>query len=386
VQREAEPEARNPRALHLLADDDVEPEVVHAGAAVLLRNRHADEPVLARRAEDLARDDAVALPCGVVRDDLFGKEAAKAVAEGVVLVVKTDSASRVRGPHGATVRWAAPRTPARLLTPPKGCPPPARAPPIVAPMEIESAGALVLGGASGLGEATARALAASGARVVIADIDEARAVQVAEEIGGLAVRTDVTDEADVAAAVQLAATASGGLRVSVNCAGIGPPQRLLSKGEPAPMVSFERIVTVNLLGTIRVLRLAAAQMASQEPLQTGERGVCVNTASIAAYDGQIGQVAYSASKGGVVGLTLPAARDLAQRGVRVVTIAPGIFDTPLLATLPEETRESLAKAVPFPPRLGSPEEFAALVGHIVANGMLNGEVIRVDGALRLAPR
>jgi NAD(P)-dependent dehydrogenase (short-subunit alcohol dehydrogenase family) len=253
-------------------------------------------------------------------------------------------------------------------------------------MEIETAGALVVGGASGLGEATARRLAAAGARVVVADVDESRALAVAEDIGGLALKTDVTQESDVAAAVALAGEAPDGLRVSVNCAGIGTPQRLLSKGAVAPMEGFERTITVNLLGTIRVLRLAAAQMASQEPLDNGERGVCVNTASIAAYEGQIGQVAYSASKGGVVGLTLPAARDLAQRGVRVVTIAPGIFDTPLLGTLPEEARESLGKSVPFPPRLGSPDEFAALVEHIVANGMLNGEVIRLDGALRMAPR
>jgi NAD(P)-dependent dehydrogenase (short-subunit alcohol dehydrogenase family) len=253
-------------------------------------------------------------------------------------------------------------------------------------MDIEGAGALVVGGASGLGEATACQLAASGARVVVADVDEARAEAVAQEIGGRAIRTDVTDEASVAAAVELAADAPLGLRVSVDCAGIGAPQRLLSKGAAAPMESFEKIIAVNLLGTIRVLRLAAARMASQEPLDVGERGVCVNTASIAAYDGQIGQVAYAASKGGVVGLTLPAARDLAQRGVRVVTIAPGIFDTPLLASLPEEARDSLGRSVPFPPRLGSPDEFAALVGHVVANGMLNGEVIRLDGALRMAPR
>jgi NAD(P)-dependent dehydrogenase (short-subunit alcohol dehydrogenase family) len=253
-------------------------------------------------------------------------------------------------------------------------------------MEIESAGALVVGGASGLGEATARSLAASGARVVVGDIDEARALSVADDIGGLAIRTDVTQEGNVAAAVDLAAQAPKGLRISVDCAGIGTPQRLLSRGAVAPMEGFERTIAVNLLGTIRVLRLASARMAGQEPLESGERGVCINTASIAAYDGQIGQVAYAASKGGVVGLTLPAARDLAQQGIRVVTIAPGIFDTPLLATLPEEARDSLGKSVPFPPRLGAPDEFAALVEHIVANGMLNGEVIRLDGALRMAPR
>jgi NAD(P)-dependent dehydrogenase (short-subunit alcohol dehydrogenase family) len=256
----------------------------------------------------------------------------------------------------------------------------------VATMDIESAGALVVGGASGLGEATARSLAAAGARVVVADIDEARALRVADEIGGLAIRADVTEEADIAAAVELAAAGPQGLRVSVDCAGIGAPQRLVSKGAVSPMAGFERTIAVNLLGTIRVLRLAAAQMVSQEPLASGERGVCINTASIAAFDGQIGQVAYAASKGGVVGLTLPAARDLAQPGVRVITIAPGIFDTPLLATLPEEARDSLGKSVPFPTRLGAPDEFASLVEHIVANGMLNGEVIRLDGALRMAPR
>ncbi len=253
-------------------------------------------------------------------------------------------------------------------------------------MEIMSAGALVVGGASGLGEATARALAAGGANVVVADIDEARATSVAESIGGSAVRTDVTVEADVAAAVAQAAQASGGLRISVNCAGIGPPQRLLPRGALSPMDSFEAIVTINLLGTIRVLRHASAQMASQPALDSGERGVCVNTASVAAYEGQIGQVAYAASKGGVVGLTLPAARDLAQYGIRVCTIAPGIFDTPMLGSLSQEVRDSLAKSVPFPPRLGSPAEFAALVGHLVSNEMLNGEVIRLDGALRMAPR
>jgi NAD(P)-dependent dehydrogenase (short-subunit alcohol dehydrogenase family) len=253
-------------------------------------------------------------------------------------------------------------------------------------VDIENAGALVLGGASGLGEATARELAAAGAIVVVADLNPERAEAVAASIGGQAIVTDVTREDDVAAAVQLAAGARAGLRVSVNCAGIGPPQRLLGKNGPVPMDGFEQIVTVNLLGSIRVLRLVASRMSTQEPLDTGERGVCINTASIAAYDGQIGQVAYAASKGGVVGLTLPAARDLAQRGIRVVTVAPGIFDTPLLASLPEAARQSLSQSVPFPPRLGAPEEFAALVRHVIDNTMLNGEVIRLDGALRMAPR
>lgn len=256
----------------------------------------------------------------------------------------------------------------------------------VGSMQIDGASALVIGGASGLGEATARGLAAAGAVVTIADVDEARAKLVATSLEGAVVRTDVTNEEAVANAVSQASSAPGGLRIVVNCAGIGTPQRLLKKGEASPMEGFERIVSVNLLGTIRVLRLAAASIMDNEPDTDGERGVCVNTASIAAYDGQIGQVAYAASKGGVVGLTLPAARDLAQFGVRVATVAPGLFDTPLLASLPEAARSALGASVPFPSRLGDPAEFAALVQHIVENPMLNGEVIRLDGALRMAPR
>jgi NAD(P)-dependent dehydrogenase (short-subunit alcohol dehydrogenase family) len=253
-------------------------------------------------------------------------------------------------------------------------------------MDLDQVGAVVFGGASGLGEATARTLSAAGADVVVADIDDARGAAVAEDVGGSFVHADVTDGEQVQAAVDAAAGAAGGLRVSVCCAGIGPPAKVVGKDGPAPLDVFRRVIEVNLLGTINVLRLAAGAMVHNEPDDEGQRGVCVNTASIAAYDGQIGQAPYSASKGGVVGLTLPAARDLAQHGVRVVTVAPGLFDTPLLATLPEEARIALGHSVPFPARLGAPREFAALVEHIAANPMLNGEVIRLDGALRMAPR
>jgi NAD(P)-dependent dehydrogenase (short-subunit alcohol dehydrogenase family) len=254
-------------------------------------------------------------------------------------------------------------------------------------MNIEDTTALVIGGASGLGEATARRLADLGAELVIADRDAERGEAVAADLGGRFAHADVTDEGAVAAAVALAAGGTGGLRVCVNCAGIGTPMRMVGREGVAPMDSFERTIAVNLLGTIRVLRLAAAAMVGQDPLPGSDaRGLCVNTASVAAYDGQIGQVAYSASKGGVVGLTLPAARELAGRGVRVVTIAPGIFDTPLLGQLPDAARASLGAAVPYPSRLGAPDEFGALVAHIVDNEMLNGETIRLDGALRMAPR
>jgi NAD(P)-dependent dehydrogenase (short-subunit alcohol dehydrogenase family) len=249
-------------------------------------------------------------------------------------------------------------------------------------MVIEGAGALVAGGGSGLGAATARRLAAAGARVVVADIDEARGGAVADEVGGTFVACDVRDEAQVQAAVD----AVDGLRISVTCAGTGIAQKVAGHKGVHPLDAFERIIGINLIGTFNVLRLAAQRMLDNEPDAGGERGVCVNTASIAAFDGQIGQVAYSASKGGVVGLTLPAARDLAPSGIRVVTIAPGLFDTPLLAGLPEKAREALGASVPFPPRLGDPAEFAHLVEHIATNAMLNGEVLRLDGALRMAPR
>jgi NAD(P)-dependent dehydrogenase (short-subunit alcohol dehydrogenase family) len=253
-------------------------------------------------------------------------------------------------------------------------------------MDLRQAGAVVFGGASGLGAATARRLGAAGAEVVVADIAEDRGAVVAAESGGRWVRADVTDPDQVQEAVDAAAQAERGLRISVCCAGIGPAAKLVGRDGAAPLDVFRQVIEVNLLGTINVLRLAAAAMVANDHDEDGARGVCINTASIAAYDGQVGQVPYSASKGGVVGLTLPAARDLAQHGVRVVTIAPGLFDTPLLASLPDEARTALGRSVPFPARLGSPDEFAGLVEHIVANAMLNGEVIRLDGALRMAPR
>jgi NAD(P)-dependent dehydrogenase (short-subunit alcohol dehydrogenase family) len=252
-------------------------------------------------------------------------------------------------------------------------------------MRIEGATAIVFGGASGLGEATARRLAMEGATVTIADLDGERAATVAAEIGGAHVLTDVTDPAAVEAAVNAAAR-SGPLRISVTCAGIGTPGKLLGREGANPLEGFAKVIAVNLLGTINALRCAAASMVAGEPTADGERGVCVNTASIAAYEGQVGQVAYAASKGGVVGLTLPVARELADRGVRVVTIAPGLFETPMMAGLPEAARESLGGTVPFPARLGDPAEYADLVEHIVTNRMLNGEVIRLDGALRMGPR
>ncbi len=254
-------------------------------------------------------------------------------------------------------------------------------------MEIDGNGAFIAGGASGLGEATARRFHALGARVTIADLNEDRGRAIAAELGERAefVRADVTDADTVQAAVSAAAE-HGDLRISVCCAGIGWAERIAGRRGPHNPEPFETVIRVNLIGTFNVLRLAAAAMLASEPTNAGERGVCVNTASIAAFDGQIGQVAYSASKGGIAGLTLPAARDLASGGIRVCTIAPGTFDTPLLAGLPEESREALGKAVPFPPRLGRPDEFAALAVHIVENEMLNGEVIRLDGALRMPPR
>ena len=253
-------------------------------------------------------------------------------------------------------------------------------------MRIEGSGALVVGGASGLGEATARALAGAGAQVTIADVNAQRGTAVAEELGARFAACDVREEDQVEAAVETAAEADGGLRISVCCAGTGWAQKVAGSKGPHPLLPFETIVQINLIGTFNVLRLAATAILRTEPDGEGERGVCVNTASIAAYDGQIGQVAYAASKGGVVGLTLPAARDLAQSGIRVVTIAPGLFDTPLLAALPEDARTALGRSVPFPPRLGRPDEYAALALHIAENRMLNGETVRLDGALRMAPR
>jgi 3-hydroxyacyl-CoA dehydrogenase / 3-hydroxy-2-methylbutyryl-CoA dehydrogenase len=254
-------------------------------------------------------------------------------------------------------------------------------------MEISGASALVAGGASGLGEATARHLHGAGASVVIADLNAEKGEALAAALGERAsfVEVNVMEPEPVQAAVE-AAAGDGGLRISVCCAGIGWAQRTAGKQGPHDLEVFHNVIKVNLIGTFNVLRLAAAAMVDNEPDEGGERGACVNTASIAAFDGQIGQVAYSASKGGIVGLTLPAARDLAGRGVRVVTIAPGTFDTPLLAALPEDAREELGKAIPFPNRLGDPAEFAALAAHVVENPMLNGETIRLDGALRMPPR
>ena len=253
-------------------------------------------------------------------------------------------------------------------------------------MEVRGAGALVAGGASGLGAATARGLAAAGAVVTIADLDPERGEALAGEIGADFVEADVTDSEAVEAAVKGAAEAGGGLRISVCCAGIGWAERLARARGAHELEYFANVVKVNLIGTFNVLRLAAQAMLDNEPNPDGERGVCVNTASIAAFDGQIGQVAYAASKGGIVGMTLPAARDVASKGIRVVTIAPGLFDTPLLAALPEEARTALGEGIPFPSRLGRPEEYARMVLAIAANPMLNGETIRLDGALRMPPK
>jgi NAD(P)-dependent dehydrogenase (short-subunit alcohol dehydrogenase family) len=249
-------------------------------------------------------------------------------------------------------------------------------------MRVEGKTFLVTGGGSGLGAATARRLAEGGAKsIILADLAQN------EEVGENAtfVETDVTDEDSVLAAVE-AARGSGGLHGVVNCAGVGTPGRVVGRDGPLDLGAFTKVIQVNLIGTFNVIRLAATAMQENEPDEEGERGVIVNTASVAAFDGQIGQGAYSASKGGVVSMTLPIARELARSGIRVATIAPGIFETPMLAGLPEEARESLGKQVPFPPRLGRPEEYAALVIHIVENTMLNGEVIRLDGAIRMAPR
>jgi NAD(P)-dependent dehydrogenase (short-subunit alcohol dehydrogenase family) len=253
-------------------------------------------------------------------------------------------------------------------------------------MQIQGSGALVVGGASGLGEATARRLAEQGATLTIADINADVGQKVAEELGAGFVQVDVREEDQVEAAVAKAAEADGGLRIAITCAGTGWAQKIAGSKGPHPLQPFEIIIAINLIGTFNVLRFAAASMIGNEPNQDGERGVCVNTASIAAFDGQVGQVAYSASKGGVVGMTLPVARDLAQYGIRVNTVAPGLFDTQLLAALPEEARQKLGAGIPFPPRLGRPSEYAQLVGQIVENTMLNGETIRLDGALRMPPR
>lgn len=255
-------------------------------------------------------------------------------------------------------------------------------------MDVQNVIALVTGGASGLGEATVRRLVAGGAQVVIADVNDMRGNALAGELGERAtfIETDVTSEEAVQAAIATARDQFGGLNVLVNCAGIGAALKTVGKEGPHPLNIFERVIAVNLIGTFNTIRLAAAAMQVNEPNDSGERGVIINTASVAAYDGQIGQAAYSASKGGIVGMTLPIARDLAREGIRVMTIAPGLFDTPLLAGLPEPARLSLGQQVPFPSRLGDPAEYAQLAQAIIENPMLNGEVIRLDGAIRMAPR
>ena len=253
-------------------------------------------------------------------------------------------------------------------------------------MRIAESAAIVVGGASGLGEATARALHEQGAIVTIADVNTEKGGALAAELGVEFVACDVREEEQVQAAVAKVADAAGGLRIAVCCAGTGWAQKVAGSKGPHPLMPFETIISINLIGTFNVLRFASAAMIANEPADDGERGVCVNTASIAAFDGQVGQIAYSASKGGVVAITLPAARDLAQYGIRVNTIAPGLFDTPLLAALPQDARDKLGAGVPFPRRLGAPAEYALLACQLVENGMLNGETIRLDGALRMPPR
>lgn len=254
-------------------------------------------------------------------------------------------------------------------------------------MNIQGQAALVTGGGSGLGEATARELARLGAKVAVLDVNLANAQRVAADIGGVAVQCDITNPDSVQAAIDAAASAHGPARILMQIAGIGTAKRVIARdGSPAPLEDFARVVNVNLIGTYNVARLFAATCAKLDPLEDGARGVMVFTASVAAFEGQIGQQAYSASKGGVVSMTLPMARDLAQHGIRVCTVAPGLFATPLMNELPEAVQQSLASSIPFPQRLGKPSEFAELACHIVSNGHLNGEVIRLDGALRMAPR
>ena len=251
-------------------------------------------------------------------------------------------------------------------------------------MNIKEHGAVITGGASGLGRAAAEALHAAGAKVAILDVNAKAAEEVAHSLGGFAADCDVTSADGTAAALHAAEQAIGPIRVCLNCAGVGPAKRILGRDGPMNLKDFERVVQINLIGTFNVLRLVSAQMAKLDPLPSGERGVIVNTASIAAYEGQVGQAAYASSKGGVASLTLPAAREMARHAIRVLAIAPGIFETPLLHALPDAAQQSLAAAIPFPSRLGRPAEFASLVMHMVENAMLNGEVVRIDGAIRLA--
>ena len=253
-------------------------------------------------------------------------------------------------------------------------------------MQLNGMAAIVTGGGSGLGAATAERLAKAGCRVAAVDINEAAAKATAERIGGIGIRCDVADSASAEAAFAAARAAHGPVRILVNCAGIGTAGRIVGREGPLKLDAFERVIRVNLIGTFNMLRLAAAEMSDTDPLEDNERGVIVNTASIAAFDGQVGQAAYAASKGGVASLTLPAARELARASVRVMTIAPGLFHTPMVAQLPPEIQASLGASIPYPSRLGMPDEYAALVEHIVTNRFLNGETIRLDGALRMAPR
>ncbi len=252
-------------------------------------------------------------------------------------------------------------------------------------MHVEGHAAIVTGGASGLGEATARALAGAGAKVAILDVNADQAKAVAEDIGGAAVVCDVADAASAEAAVAEARDAHGAARVLINCAGVGTPARIVGRDGPLPLDAFAKVVNINLIGSFNLMRLAAADMKAADALDTGERGVIINTASVAAFEGQIGQAAYAASKGGIVALTLPAAREFARAGIRVLTIAPGIFETPMLRGLSEEVQQSLAASIPFPRRLGKPGEYAALAMHMIDNVMLNGEVVRLDGAIRMPP-
>ena len=253
-------------------------------------------------------------------------------------------------------------------------------------MDIAGHAAIVTGGASGLGAATARMLAEAGAKVAIFDVNQKAAAEVAIDINGIAVTCDVTDSAATEKAFAKAAADHGIARILINCAGVGPAKRIVGRDGPMPLDEFARVVSINLVGTFNAMRLAAAAMQSVSPMQEGERGIIICTASVAAYDGQIGQAAYAASKGGVVSLVLPAAREFAQFGIRVNAIAPGIFSTPMLHALPEAAQQSLAAAVPFPKLLGRPPQYAALVRHMIENRYLNGEVVRLDGALRMAPR
>lgn len=253
-------------------------------------------------------------------------------------------------------------------------------------MEIAGQAAIVSGGASGLGRATAEALTAAGVKVTILDVNEESATAAARELGGFAIGCNVTDGPALEAAVAAARQRHGPARIAVNCAGVGTAGRIVGRGGPLPLDVFRRVIEVNLIGSFNLMRVTAAEMIALDPLGEGERGIIVSTASVAAYEGQIGQAAYSASKGGIVSLTLPAARELARYGVRVVAIAPGVFETPMVEGLPQNVRDALAASVPFPSRLGRPAEYAALVLHLCQNSMINGEVIRLDGALRMAPR